>query len=348
MKCPSCGADVGNGKFCEYCGSQLSSEMVKEQEQLNKQGCPKCGSTNVTFRRENQGEIQEKNKKVVVHATVGLCKDCGYTWTTTETPKKRKTWLWVLGWIFIFPLPLTLILLKKKEMKPVLKYGIIAAAWILYLIFAFSGGSKDNTTTPSAESPETTSVAVQQEVTDITADTPTKAQQQKAADQANKTTTSSTKSEAAATTQHQVSIADSSIDALVSQFNDNSDVKLTFVEEFTPQDKSSGHYRTEFRLGAYKDAIGRSYKYDNITVDLIETKPITKTKPDVRLYASGVSLDQCNDIIRASARFFDPTFTEEDIKEITDYMEEHKEANGYYNGGIGVLYLGDDLMLQYS
>ena len=189
---------------------------------------------------------------------------------------------------------------------------------------------------------------MQQEVTDITADTPTKAQQQKAAYQANKTTTSSTKSEAAATTQHQDSIADSSIDALVSQFNDNSDVKLTFVEEFTPQDKSSGHYRTEFRLGAYKDAIGRSYKYDDITVDLIETKPITKTKPDVRLYASGVSLDQCNDIIRASARFFDPAFTEKDIKEITDYMEEHKEANGYYNGGIGVLYLGDDLMLQYS
>jgi hypothetical protein len=151
MKCPNCGAEIESGKFCEFCGAQLSTEMLKEQEQLNKQGCPKCGSTNVSFRRENQGELQGKNKKVVVHQTVGLCKDCGYTWTTTEAPKKRKTWLWVLGWIFIFPLPLTLILLKKKEMKPALKYGIIAAAWVLYLIFAFAGRSSDK---PAAEQPD--------------------------------------------------------------------------------------------------------------------------------------------------------------------------------------------------
>ena len=54
-------------------------------------------------------------------------------------PKKRRTWLWVLGWIFIFPVPLTILMLRKKDMKPVLKYGIIAAAWIVYLLIAFSG-----------------------------------------------------------------------------------------------------------------------------------------------------------------------------------------------------------------
>ena len=46
-------------------------------------------------------------------------------------PKKKKTWLWVLGWICIFPLPLTILLLRKKDMKPALKYGIIAVAWII-------------------------------------------------------------------------------------------------------------------------------------------------------------------------------------------------------------------------
>ena len=32
-------------------------------------------------------------------------------------------------------------------MKPALKYGIIAAAWIVYLIIGLSGNSNDNTAT---------------------------------------------------------------------------------------------------------------------------------------------------------------------------------------------------------
>lgn len=32
-------------------------------------------------------------------------------------------------------------MLRKKDMKPALKYGIIAAAWIVYLIIGLSGNS---------------------------------------------------------------------------------------------------------------------------------------------------------------------------------------------------------------
>lgn len=152
MKCPNCGAEVNNTKFCEFCGSQITQDMQKEQEQINKQGCPKCGSSNITFKRENQGEVRDKSSKTVIHKTVGVCKDCGYTWFANgeNEPKKRKTWLWVLGWIFIFPLPLTLILVKKKEMNNILKYAIIAVAWIVYLIIAFSGSGGDSTKTKNA------------------------------------------------------------------------------------------------------------------------------------------------------------------------------------------------------
>lgn len=139
MKCPSCGAEIGTSKFCEFCGSQITVEMQKDLEQLNKAGCPKCGSSNIAFRRENQGETRGKKSKKIVHKTVGYCKDCGFTWYPNSDEKKRKTWLWVLGWIFIFPLPLTLILLKKKDMKPAVKKGIIVAAWApLALSFIFS------------------------------------------------------------------------------------------------------------------------------------------------------------------------------------------------------------------
>ncbi len=50
MKCANCGAEIPNtSNFCEYCGSQISVEMKKEQEQLKKEGCPKCGSSNIAF-----------------------------------------------------------------------------------------------------------------------------------------------------------------------------------------------------------------------------------------------------------------------------------------------------------
>ena len=138
MKCPNCGAEV-KGNVCEFCGSELLTEK--------KTGfcCGKCGSSNVAFRRENQGEIRGKKSKQIVHKTVGYCKDCGNTWFVSEEgKKKRKTWLWVLGWIFIFPLPLTILLLRKKDMKPVIKYGIIVVAWLIFLLIGLSGRSDSN------------------------------------------------------------------------------------------------------------------------------------------------------------------------------------------------------------
>jgi len=154
MKCPNCGADLAKGKFCEYCGAQITASMLREQEQINKEGCPICVSTNISFNREKQGEIKGKNRLAVVRSTVGFCKDCGYTWTTgyDQPLKKRKTWLWVLGWIFIFPVPLTILMLRKRDMKPAVKYGIIAAGWIVFLLIGIgnnSGTTHNETATSS-------------------------------------------------------------------------------------------------------------------------------------------------------------------------------------------------------
>lgn len=159
MKCPNCGAEIGAGKkFCDNCGSQISYDMQREQEQLNKKGCPQCGSSNVTFNREKQGEVRGKKGTAVVRRTVGVCKDCGYTWYTAgQAPaKKSNTWLWVLGWIFIFPVPLTILMLRKKDMHPALKYGIIAVGWIVYLLIGLGGSGDKKTEEPTVAVEETT------------------------------------------------------------------------------------------------------------------------------------------------------------------------------------------------
>lgn len=135
MKCKYCGGEIdNNSKTCPFCGSAISLEDIKEIEQLNKQGCPKCGSSNVAFRREQAGVAKNKRGSKTLYQTKGICNDCGHTWTT-DAPKKSKIWLWVLGWIFIFPVPLTILLLRKKTMKPGLKYGIIGGSWLVFLLF---------------------------------------------------------------------------------------------------------------------------------------------------------------------------------------------------------------------
>ena len=100
--------------------------------------------------------MKDKRGTAVLRSTVGVCKDCGYTWqadSEIETPKKRKTWLWVLGWICIFPVPLTILMLRKKGMKSAVKYGIIAAAWLIYIMIALSGNSESSTTSTSDKQP---------------------------------------------------------------------------------------------------------------------------------------------------------------------------------------------------
>ena len=67
---------------------------------------------------------------------------------------KRRTWLWILGWVFIFPIPLTIILFRNKKMKPFIKYGVIAAAWMIYLFIgaaAQSGETENQGTTPPGQ-----------------------------------------------------------------------------------------------------------------------------------------------------------------------------------------------------
>ena len=174
MKCPNCNAEIDSkSNSCEYCGAEITPDMRRQREKSNMSGCPKCGSTNIQFKRENQGEVRKKNTKKVVHRTVAFCKDCGYTWypNNPNEKKKGKTWLWVLGWICIFPIPLTILMLRKKDLKPAIKYGIIAAAWIIYLIIAFSGKNDNNNTTNENNSEPAKEVVAEEPTKDIVEDT---------------------------------------------------------------------------------------------------------------------------------------------------------------------------------
>lgn len=182
MKCPYCSAEV-RGEVCEYCGSAMPKEKAtvnitnnyyggasgEREESRSVAHCPRCGQSHIVFKRERASTstvsnsrkrllVSGRNRQTVSQAnyrTIGVCQSCGYTWNpnTAHTGSGSKTWLWVLGWIIIFPVPLTILLLRKNEMKPAVKYGIIAAAWLLYLIIGLSGGGEEASQADGAVSP---------------------------------------------------------------------------------------------------------------------------------------------------------------------------------------------------
>lgn len=132
------------------------------------------------------------------------------------------------------------------------------------------------------------------------------------------------------------------ITAFVNEFNSTSGIALEFVEGFKPSDRESGHYRTEFRLGAYSDAIGMAYRYGEATVDIIARKP-SFGDGVIRIYLDGASLEQCEQMIWTASPIMDRTATAEEIQNTVDYVDEYKTANGYYYSNLGLLLLGSDV-----
>ena len=135
------------------------------------------------------------------------------------------------------------------------------------------------------------------------------------------------------------------IDAFVVAFNDSSDAELVYVEDFTPSEQGNGHYRTEFRLNAYRDAIGRSYMLGDAVVDIVYREPMLG-EPRIRIYTTG-TFEQCETIIRIASPIMDSTITDDTLQEALDYVNNnyingHREANGYYYSELALTLFEDD------
>ena len=72
------------------------------------------------------------------------------------------------------------------------------------------------------------------------------------------------------------------IDNIVANINSNSNYELTFLEYFTPSNKNSSHYRTEFRLSAFDNAIGMSYSIKGYPDAIIDFVAIPSYKIEIR------------------------------------------------------------------
>ena len=126
--CTKCGANLHidadrKTAFCEYCGAQLLID--DEVQHLQIDNAESAGYAFEKGRQRAQNEAQAQRY---------------YSAQPQPAPKKNKkiVW-WVLGWIFIFPIPLTIIISRNKKLKTGAKIGIIAAAWIVYMMIGIVG-----------------------------------------------------------------------------------------------------------------------------------------------------------------------------------------------------------------
>lgn len=132
-------------------------------------------------------------------------------------------------------------------------------------------------------------------------------------------------------------------DTFIEQYNQVAPTPITDISDVDVTDKESGHYRTEFRLGAFSDSYAKTGYIADSVIDIVS---YGWTHDDIRVYVSGANLDRAKEVIKAASPILDSDLTESDIQEVLDYLDENKSANGYYYGKIGLLYIGSELMLK--
>lgn len=127
------------------------------------------------------------------------------------------------------------------------------------------------------------------------------------------------------------------VDLFIDTYNKTAPTPITDISIVDVTNQESGHYRTEFRLGAFSNAYAKTGYIGEIIVDIVG---YGWDNEDIRIYADGISLEQAKEIIQIASPILDSTLSDSDIQDVMTYLDENQEANGYYYGDIGLLLLG--------
>ena len=160
---------------CTFCGTE---QAVDPTQQCTV--CHNCGKAFITKNAIQNYNSPYQNGAFGQHVSSGAQQ--GYSapqqfYPQSAPPKKKHTVWWILGWIFCFPIPLTILISRSHSLGKSLKIGLIAAAWIVYLIIFFPKGTHrttDTRTLPEPERPAVTTtvrIAATEPTTEATTET---------------------------------------------------------------------------------------------------------------------------------------------------------------------------------
>ena len=123
----------------------------------------------------------------------------------------------------------------------------------------------------------------------------------------------------------------SMIDSFIEQYNSIAPTPITDVSEIDVTKQESGHYRTEFRLGAFENCIAKTGKIGDIIIDVVNCG---WKNDELRIYADGIIAKQATEIVKYAAPIMDPNVPISELQSVLDYLDG---ANDYHNGYFGNL-----------
>lgn len=130
----------------------------------------------------------------------------------------------------------------------------------------------------------------------------------------------------------------------IERFNSESDIKIISTEEIDIHDESTEHYRTEFRLNAYDNALAYTLVFDDgSSADLVDTANVfgkTENGSISRVYVLASFKDSFESIFRKCSLVMHPDIINEDIDEALDkIMHPYKfeEMEYLISSGSGII-----------
>lgn len=126
-------------------------------------------------------------------------------------------------------------------------------------------------------------------------------------------------------------VEQSMVDAFIEGYNATAATPITDAVEVDVTDKESGHYRTEFRLGAFEDSIAKTGKIGDIIIDIVNCG---WQHDELRIYADGITPEQAVEIVKYAAPVMDPDVSSDELQDVLDFLGG---TNDYHNGYFGDL-----------
>jgi len=123
----------------------------------------------------------------------------------------------------------------------------------------------------------------------------------------------------------------SMVDEFIEKYNAMASTPITDAVEVDVTDQASGHYRTEFRLGAFEDSIAKTGKIGDIVIDIVNCG---WQKDELRIYADDITTEQAAEIVKYAAPVMDPDVPSDELQDVLDYLTG---TNDYHNGYFGNL-----------